>query len=81
MDDSKTCACGRTFTEVQSSGSVCFPCKLNTVGFNWRGPAGYGRKAFADTTMREVIADGDRNIVANGGDPKKDFEFVGNRWV
>lgn len=81
METLKTCACGREFTENESSGETCFPCKLGAVGFGFRGVTGPGRKNFNSHTIRSYVEAGDREIRRQGGDPKKDFEFTGNRWV
>ena len=54
-DVRKTCECGRTFTEGESSGTYCFRCKLDGIRFNWVGGGGYGRKAFHDRTHADVI--------------------------
>lgn len=62
----KTCSCGRTFTQEQSSGDVCFPCKLRGVSFNWVGGGSYGRKAFHETTNAEVIRQTERNAARVG---------------
>ena len=80
-DELKTCDCGRTFTEAQSSGKTCFTCKAKTIGFGWRGPTSPTRADFHNNTIRGVIEEGNRNIRDNGGDPNKDFTFTGNRWV
>lgn len=77
----KTCSCGATFTEAESSGKHCFKCKINTVGFTWRGPCKATRQDFHDNTIRSVLAEGDANCAALGGDPKKDLEHTGARWV
>lgn len=79
METLKVCACGREFTEEQSSGDVCFRCKVDTIGFTWRGPTRASKQNFHDYTIREAIAEGDANIRANGGDPKE-FESA-TRWV
>lgn len=61
-----TCSCGRTFTQEQSSGDTCFPCKLGGVAFNWVGGGGYGRKQFHATTNAEVIRETERNAARAG---------------
>lgn len=76
MDTVKTCACGRTFTEEDSYGRTCFKCKLGTVGFNFVGVAGRGRKAFNEHTVSSYLAEADHNITASGGDVN-DYEHVG----
>ena len=53
----KTCDCGNKFTEEQSSGTVCYPCKLGSFTVNWVGGGGYGREAFHGSTVREIQAD------------------------
>lgn len=78
--DTKTCECGETFTQAQSSGDVCFKCKISGIRFAFRGATGHGRKHFHDTTMREAVEQSNRDIVAGGGNPK-DYAFSGNRWV
>lgn len=80
-DELKTCDCGATFTESESSGKTCFKCKLGTVGFTWRGPTRASREDFHNNTIRSVLDEGNRNCEALGGDPKKDLVHVGNRWV
>ncbi len=80
-DELKTCDCGATFTEAESSGKHCFKCKVNSVGFGFRGVFRPTREDFHNNTIRGVIAEGDKNIRDLGGDPKKDYTFVGKRWV
>jgi hypothetical protein len=77
----KTCrSCGNSFTEAQSSGRDCFKCKVNTVGFSWRGPTRASKQNFHDYTIREAIEEGNRGIEATGS-KVSDFEHVGTRWV
>jgi hypothetical protein len=81
LEATKTChSCGTSFTEAQSSGRVCFKCKVATVGFTWRGPSRASKQNFHDYTIRDVINESDRNLAANGSNPK-DYEPVGARWV
>jgi hypothetical protein len=80
LEATKTCRCGATFTEAQSSGRDCFKCKTQTVGFTWRGPSRASKQNFHDYTIRDVINESDRNLTNNGSNPK-DFEPVGTRWV
>ena len=75
-DDFKLCACGRTFTQSQSSGATCFKCKLSTVGFTWRGVRDT-RQSFSSETIPQVIRDTERQAAANG----VEVEPVGTRWV
>lgn len=77
----KICSCGATFTESESSGRHCFKCKIATVGFTWRGPCKATRQDFHDNTIRGVLDEGNANCAALGGDPKKDLEHTGVRWV
>lgn len=76
----KTCECGKEFTEEQSSGDLCFKCKVDGVRFSFRGVAGWGREQFNKHTVRSYVADADRAIEASGGSTA-DYEFTGNRWV
>lgn len=78
--DTKTCSCGREFTPAQSTGDVCFRCKLDGINFGFRGVSGPGRQKFHDETIRSYIERSDANIRAQGMDPKKDFEGSA-RWV
>lgn len=48
------CECGRTFTQEQSSGTLCFKCKLDGVRFSFVGGGSYGRRMFHDKTVAEV---------------------------
>ncbi len=75
----KSCACGRQFTQADSTGPSCFKCKLSTVGFGFRGVAGVGRSAFQEHTVRSYLDESDRKVVASGGNPT-DFEPVTN-WM
>lgn len=76
-----TCECGRQFTQTESSGRHCFKCKVSNVNFGFRGVTGIGRKKFHDETIKSVVEASDRDIRSVGGDPKKDFEPIGTRWV
>lgn len=76
----QTCECGRQYTPEQSSGPTCFACKCQSVGFGFRGPCKPTRRDFHDNTIRSVLAEGDHNIRALGGDPKRDYEST-TRWV
>ena len=81
-ETTKICrSCGGEFTESQSSGRDCFKCKVNTVGFNWRGPTRASREDFHNNTIRSVLEEGNANCIALGGDPKKDLEHTGSRWI
>jgi len=81
-DTFKLCeSCGRAFTEAESTGNHCFKCKVDNVNFGFRGVTGFGRAKFHDETIRSVVEASDRDIRSAGGDPKKDFEFSGKRWV
>jgi hypothetical protein len=80
-ENTKICSCGAEFTERQSSGKTCFKCKAQTIGFTWRGPTRASKQDFHDNTIRSVIEEGNANCEALGGDPKKDLEHTGNRWV
>lgn len=75
-DEFKLCACGRTFTETESSGDTCFRCKVRSVGFTWRGVRDT-RSSFSTETIpgriREEKAAAERNGV--------EIEPVGTRWV
>ena len=80
-ETTKICtSCGGGFTESQSSGKHCFKCKVNTIGFTWRGPSRASREDFHNNTIRSVLAESDRNIAASGGNVK-DYETVGPRWI
>ena len=72
----KTCSCGRTFTESQSSGDACFKCKIASVGFTWRGVRDT-RQSFSNETIPQVIRETKAQAEANG----RTIEPVGNRWV
>lgn len=65
-DEFKICGCGATFTSAQSSGKFCFKCKLNGVRFNWVGGGSYGRQAFHDNTVGEVVAQTHRIAALSG---------------
>lgn len=81
LEATKTChSCGDPFTEAQSSGRHCFKCKINTVGFTWRGPSRASKQNFHDYTIRDVVEEGNRNIEATGGSVSE-FEPIGSRWV
>jgi hypothetical protein len=80
-ENTKICSCGATFTEAQSSGKHCFRCKVDTIGFSWRGPTRASRQDFHDNTIRGVLEEGNRNYAALGGDPKKDLVHTGSRWI
>lgn len=54
MSDTKICECGKEFAPEQSSGDICFRCKLDGVGFSFLGGEGHGRKAFHGKTIGEV---------------------------
>jgi hypothetical protein len=73
----KVCSCGRSFTEAQSSGDVCFKCKLSSVGFTYKGGGGFGRAAFHEGTNREAEAEIVREAAKNG----VEVQPVGKRWV
>lgn len=76
----KTCRrCERSFTEEQSSGEYCFKCKVNTIGFTWRGPTRATRDNFSNQTIREAVTESMHNEKRAG--THKDMEFVGKRWV
>lgn len=81
METITECACGRTFTQQESSGSTCFKCKVSNIHFGFRGVSGPGRKKFHEETIKSYVEQSDRNIRAQGLNPKKDFEFTGKRWV
>lgn len=68
---SKTCSCGREFTEAQSSGEYCFKCKIQGVRFNWVGGGGYGRKAFHEKTFADVHRETHRNAARVGSKIQK----------
>ncbi len=55
----KHCACGRTFSEADSTGEWCFRCKLDGLKFNFVGGGGYGREQFHNETnagfAREIV--------------------------
>lgn len=72
----KTCSCGRTFTESQSSGDTCFKCKVATIGFTWRGVRDT-RESFSNETIPERIRETESMAAAAG----VNVEPVGNRWV
>lgn len=61
----KLCACGRSFTEEQSSGDTCFKCKIASVGFTWRGVRDT-RESFSNETIPEVIRETKAQAAANG---------------
>lgn len=62
----KTCECGKEFTDEESSGVWCFPCKLNGLSFNWVGGGGYTREAFSSGTVKEHIDTQMKQAAANG---------------
>ena len=72
----KTCSCGRTFTESQSSGDTCFKCKIASVGLTWRGVRDT-RESFSGETIPQVIRETKAQAEANG----RTIEPVGTRWV
>lgn len=72
----KTCSCGRTFSESQSSGDTCFKCKVSTIGFTWRGVRDT-RQSFSNETIPQVIRETKEQAAANG----VNIEPVGTRWV
>lgn len=74
-----TCECGREFTPAQSSGPTCFKCKAQSIGFNWRGATGIGRKNFHDSTIRGAVEESIRAEKAAG--THGEMDFVGSRWV
>lgn len=77
---SKTCkGCGTSFTEEQSSGEVCFPCKIKSVGFTWRGPTRATRENFSNQTIREAVNESLHNEKRAG--TSHEMDFVGKRWV
>lgn len=76
----KTCQCGRTFSDADSHGDTCFKCKIQGIRFTFRGATGSTRKSFHDTTIKEAIAESDRNIKAAGGKPE-DYQYTANQWV
>jgi hypothetical protein len=73
----KVCDCGRVFTDDESSGDTCFPCKLKGVGFTFAGGGGYGREAFHERTNSEVA----REIIEGAKKDGREIEYVGRRWV
>lgn len=75
----KTCHCGAKFTEEQSSGDICFRCKVSTIGFTWRGPTRASRQNFHDHTIKSVIEDSVRAEKAAG--TSSDMQPIGQRWV
>jgi hypothetical protein len=48
-----TCDCGKSFTQEESSGSVCYRCKLDGLSVTFVGGGGYGREAFHSQTVLE----------------------------
>lgn len=71
--------CGTAFTQEQSTGDVCFRCKVHSVGFGWRGPTRATKQNFHDQTIREAITESMANERAAGNE--KNMDFVGTRWV
>ena len=71
----KTCECGRQFTDEDSSGDLCFPCKLKGVKFSFVGGGSYGRQAFKGETNSEIA----RRTVAEGKAKGFDLEPIPQR--
>jgi hypothetical protein len=69
--------CDSTFTSDQSSGDVCFRCKVRGLSWHFKGGGGYGRDAFRESTNREVAA----KIVADAKANGHEVQPVGKRWV
>ena len=76
----KACkSCGAEFTDEQSSGAVCFRCKLQNVGFTWRGPTRASKQNFHDLTIREAVQQSFDAEKRAGTHETSDF--IGKRWV
>lgn len=76
VEASKLCACGREFTDSESTGDTCFKCKVSSVGFTWRGVRDT-RQSFSQETISERIRETERQAASNG----IEVEPVGTRWV
>lgn len=63
----KTCQCGRVFTEEQSHGEHCFKCKVRSVGFTWHGPAGHSRARWNNSTIESEVREQKERIERAGG--------------
>lgn len=72
MSDTLTiCACGRAFTQEQSSGKWCFRCKLDNLSFSFVGGGGYSRESFHNHTVGEIQREQMRESRAKGYDLEK----------
>lgn len=71
--------CGREFTEAQSSGKHCYPCKIHSIGWTWRGPTRATKQNFHDHTIAEIARESVAQSEAAG--TAKDTVFSGKRWV
>lgn len=66
--DSSVCECGRRFTQRESLGVWCYPCKLSGLSFAWRGGGGHTKEDFHNTTNKEVADGIVREAKQNGYD-------------
>lgn len=73
----KECACGREFTDEQSSGDTCFKCKVSSVRFGFIGGGGYGRESFHNYSTREI----EKEIVEGAKRDGREIQYKGRAWV
>lgn len=71
----KQCDCGKQFTEEQSSGRICYRCKLDGLSFNFVGGGSYTRGMFNKQTVKE----GQDRMIAEARSKGNDIELVPQR--
>jgi len=72
----KTCACGKRYTEEQSSGDVCFPCKARSLNWTFVGPTKRTKADFHEKTIKGELDRKKADMERMG--TTKDFEPVTN---